>query len=121
MAKSKSFLDKGKLAAINKSIKNRQEKSILLKAKLSNLYKTLPTNQLQIQAINQLQAEFMTKQRELAEEYMQKEINIIEDLGGKYRVLCVECGKLIIGNWYGNAGSEYCQECWMKKEQLTNK
>ena len=72
-------------AGIRKSmLKHRQKKANVLKAKLALLYKEAGINQKQRDAIARLRVEHTVKARELAEEYMQKEIEIIEDLGNKF-------------------------------------
>lgn len=70
-------------------MKHRQAKAVMLKEKLRLLYVQIDKgeialNEQQRVAMNDLHVEHMTKARELGEEYMQKEIDIIMDLGGKY-------------------------------------
>lgn len=82
-----THLKKAKARAIIKSkINQRQKKAVLLKARLQRLYDTADINETQRKAIVALHLEYTTKQREVMEKYLQKEINIIEDLGGKYAI-----------------------------------
>ena len=78
------FRDKGKMAAIRKSIEQKQKKSVLLSTKLTKLYESNPPNNKQRFAINELRVRYTVKQRELMEEGIQEEIDILEDLGNKY-------------------------------------
>ncbi len=79
-------LQKARAAGIRKSmLKNRQNRATTLKNKLATLYKEAGINNLQREEINRLRVEHTSKARELAEKYMEKEIKIIEDLGGNYQ------------------------------------
>ena len=82
--KFKQFKDKGKIAAIRKSVEMNQSKSVLLGAKLKRLYEKIEPNPLQRQEIDRIRIKYAVKQRELMEEGMQAEISILEDLGNKY-------------------------------------
>ncbi len=62
-----------------------QKKSVILKSKLQRYYEKEGINEKQRQEINRLRVEYTAKQRELLEKYMQFEISVIEDLGGKYQ------------------------------------
>lgn len=90
MPKFKMFRSGGKAAAIQKSIMNRQQKSVLLKARYAKLQNEMQPNALQRKAIDQIRVEYTTRQRELMEEYLQKEIDILEDLGNKYQIQAVD-------------------------------
>lgn len=80
-----SHLRKARRAGIRKQmLKSRQSNAKTLMNKLATLYKEATINDVQKEEIARLRVEQTTKTRELAEKYMEKEIKIIEDLGGKY-------------------------------------
>ena len=85
MSKFKMFRDGGKAAAIRKSVEGRQEKAKKLLEKLKWLYDTVIATPAQADAIKLLHVQYTKKQREVMEEYTQKEIDILEDKEGKYR------------------------------------
>ena len=72
------------MAAIRKSVERNQAKSVLLGAKLKRLYEKIDPTPLQRQEIDRIRIEYAVKQRELMEEGMQEEIDVLEDLGNKY-------------------------------------
>ena len=80
-----THLRKARNAGIRKSmLKHRQKKANILKAKLAVLYREAAINNIQREAIAKLRVKHTQEARELAEKYMEKEIEIIEDLGNKY-------------------------------------
>lgn len=92
MPKFKLFNNRGKAAAIRSSYINRkQEKAKRLMMQLESL-RNVKLNPLQIAEIRRLQgegmakmAEIMGREREISEEYMQKEIDVILNIGNKYK------------------------------------
>ena len=69
---------------IKSRIGQRQKKAVVLKGQLQKLYDTTDINESQRRVIVALHLEYTEKQRKTMEKYIQKEIDIIEDLGGKY-------------------------------------
>ena len=59
---------------------NRQKNSVSLAEKIKNLYQTTPLSNAQRKEINDLRLKYQKEARELGEEYMRKEIAIIEDI-----------------------------------------
>ncbi len=115
-AKRQSFIDK------------RQMKAKRLDEQIQDYYDKVDKGEIslnarQITEIKRLREEFGEKQmeiqarsREVAEEFMQKEIDVILDLGNKYQIICSDCHKPILGNnWYAKDNLKFCSECWSKK------
>ena len=77
-------------ADLNSQINQRQDNAKRLLAYLQNLYAKIDNGKIHITKtqkieINRLRVECQEKQREMSERYMQKEIDTIEDLAGKYQ------------------------------------
>ena len=92
MSKFKTHRDTGKASAIRQSFLNqRQNQGKKLMEKHEDLLKNSQINESQRQALQASRTEFgenmlelTLKEQELAEVYMQNEIDIIEDFAGKY-------------------------------------
>lgn len=69
---------------INQMMKSRMTNFEKLKNCLAKLYEEVQITPMQKSEIDRLRLEYATKSRQLLEIYMEKEINVLEDLGNKW-------------------------------------
>ena len=73
---------KNRIAQMMKSRTSNYEK---LKARLEKLYEDVQITPMQKSECDRLRLEYATKSRQMLEDYMAKEILVLEDLAGKFQ------------------------------------